>query len=117
LVVAVLACLTISSALTAAHANVITVAHLVQGEQMLADGGWTSACDTRVEHCSPVDGTDHDGLNALHHHHHSDYQFGTMAAVLPASDGLDVDGRTTLPAYTAVVKSASPSMADQPPKI
>jgi predicted transglutaminase-like cysteine proteinase len=118
LVVAALTCLAIFSGLSSAQANVITAAHLVQGEQMLPDGGWTSACDTRIEHCTVSDATaDHDALYGLHHHHHADYQFGATAATLSTASEFNRDERSSLPAYVAVIKDVTPSSVDQPPKI
>ncbi len=84
---------------------------------MLPDGGWTSRCDATAEQCvaHPV----HSNANSygLHHHHHPDCQVGG----LPDTSGGVVHevryGRALLPAYAAVIKTAAPSAADQPPKI
>lgn len=116
-VVMALACLTIGSVLSSARANIVTATHLVHGEKMLQDGGWTSACDIRVEHCSTNETTvDPDSPYGLHHHHHADYQFGTVEESASASR-LNRRGRPSLPTYAAVIKTAPPSSADQPPKI
>ncbi len=118
LIVAVFACLTICSGLTAARANVITAAHLIEGERMVPDGGWTSACNTAIENCTAQDnGSEPNEFYGLHHHHHVDCQFSALPAVPETADAWHHHDRAILPGYAAVIKAASPAAADQPPKI
>jgi len=118
LVVAALTCLAICSGISTAQANVIAASHLLQGEQMLPDGGWSSACDILIEHCSVSNDTnDNDGTYGLHHHHHTDCQFGATLVTLSTETEFDGGLRSVLPAYSAVIKDVTPTSADQPPKI
>lgn len=85
---------------------------------MLPDGGWMSACETRVELCT-VSGSEGDGteLSGLHHHHHVDCQFSALPAIQNAANEWYGQGTVLLPAYLAVNKPAGLSTADHPPKI
>lgn len=118
MVVALFACLTICSGLTSAEANVITVTHLAKGDQMLPDGGWTSACDTHMEQCN-VSGDENDAneLYGQHHHHHVDCQFSALPTTPDAASEWHGRRIVSLPAYLAVIKPAGLSAADHPPKI
>lgn len=84
---------------------------------MLPDGGWTSACDTRVEHCIPLNPHSDTNSYGLHHHHHADCPFSGLPAAAGALWACVPTARASVPAYAAVVKPAAPSAADQPPKI
>lgn len=117
MIVAAFALLAVISGLSAAHADVITANHIAHGERMLPDGGWPSACDAAAEHCLPqpidVDGDAY----GLHHHHHPDGEFSGLPAAMDDAAGYISDGKSCVPDYAAVVKSASLPVADQPPKI
>ena len=115
MIVAALALVTICSG-PAAHADVITINHIARGERMLPDGGWTAACEAGFEQCvAHTPHSDSDGY-ALHHHHHSNGQFGALPAATGAFAPPGPVAQAAVPAYIAVVKPAAPAAVDQPPK-
>ena len=117
MIVAALALMTICSGLAAAHADVITVNHIAQGERMLSDGGWTAACDTAIERCAPPPAHADTDSYGLHHHHHPDCPFSGLPVATGAVPACVHSALAVFATYAAAVKPAAPSAADQPPKI
>jgi hypothetical protein len=110
------AAMTMWAGASSAQAEVISAIHIAQGERMLPDGGWSSACDTRIEQCIPSGNEGSHGLAILHHHHHADCQFSGLIGTADNVIGRAGFAQARFPAYAAVDKPAPASTADQPPK-
>ncbi len=117
MIVAALALMTICSGLAAAHADVITVNHIANGERMLPDGGWIAPCRTTVRQCAPQPLHANADTYGLHHHHHPHGPFNGLPVATTAFSARVHTARAVFAAYAVVIKPAAPSAADQPPKI